>query len=279
MQCINNQQMKVYSFFGSLLPVFVFSSASVFAQTITYKADTTVKSDTIPTPEENGPEERQFQTEDEDDDRTIRYYETIPSDDEPVTRYYVRRKSRRSDIKTLSGSVNHSGGFGAFSFRATEFREETMVLGGVRGGWIVNRTLGIGVEAHGIVPTAKFSDIDSANRVVALGGYGGFFLEPIFFSNQVVHITFPVSAGAGWLGYAKDWEDYSPNNPNGDFSGDSDIFWYVEPGVDLEINIALNFRLALGVSKRFVQDLNLGKTKPTDFNGLNYFLTLKIGGF
>lgn len=271
--------MKVYSFFGWPLLVFLFSGASVFAQTITYKADTTVKPDTIPTPEEDEREESQFQTGGKDDDRTIRYYQTIPSDDEPVTRYYVKKKSRRSDIKTLSGSVNHSGGFGAFSFRATEFREETMVLGGVRGGWIVNRTLGIGVEAHGIVPTAKFSDIDSANRVVALGGYGGLFLEPIFFSNRVVHITFPVSAGAGWLGYAKDWEDYTPNNPNGDVSGDSDIFWYVEPGVDLEINIALNFRLALGVSKRFVQDLNLAKTKPTDFNGLNYFLTLKIGGF
>lgn len=240
------------------------------AQTITYKADTTVRTDTVPV---TAPAAKPA------DDRTIKYYETIPPREETTTRYYVRSRSHnRSDIKTLSGSLNHSGGFGAMSFRATDFRGQTMVLGGIRGGWIVNRTLGIGVEGHGIVPTAKFDDIDPNNTVVALGGYGGMFLELIFFSNQVVHITFPVSGGAGWLGYALDWEDYSGMNPGGLY-GDSDIFWYVEPGVDLEVNIARNFRMDLGVSKRFTQDLDLDGTTDKDFSGLNYFLTLKIGGF
>ncbi len=249
------------------------------AQTITYKSDTTQRQDTVPS---SATEEQPQQKETyEDGDRTIRYYETLPSDRDNVTRYYVKRKSGRSDIKTLSGSLNHSGGFGAFSFRATEFRGETMVLGGVRGGWIVNRTLGIGVEAHGIIPTAKFNDIVANERVVTLGGYGGLFLEPIFFSNQVVHITFPVSAGSGWLGYHYDWEDYggSTTSPLAGDLVEGDVFWYVEPGVNLEINVALNFRLALGVSKRFTQDLDLQNTQGSDFDALNYFLTLKIGSF
>lgn len=269
----------------------LFCGGAAFSQTITYKADTTTKSDTIPPASETESiaEPRESSESGEEFDhgnRTIRYYETIPpernDDRRSETRYYVRRKSDRSDIKTLSGSVNHSGGFGAISFRSTDFRGETMVLGGVRGGWIVNRTLGIGLEAHGIIPTAKFTDIVLNERVVALGGYGGLFLEPIFFSNQVVHITFPISAGSGWLGYHYDWEDYYGPGAGNPLSGDlveGDVFWYVEPGVDLEINIALNFRLALGVSKRFTQDLDLQNTEQSDFDGLNYFLTLKIGGF
>lgn len=253
-------------------------SAFANAQVITYKADTTIKADTVPAevPPQSVPE----------DNRTIKYYETMPSRDrddayeQPNRSYYVKSRSKsKNDIKTLSGNLNHSGGFGAISFRATEFRGQPMVLGGVRGGWIVNRSLGIGLEGHGIVPTAKFDDIDPLNRVVAIGGYGGFFLEPIFFSNQVVHITFPVSAGAGWLGYVLDWEDYNGSYRGPNVSQDNDVFWYVEPGVDLEVNIARNFRLALGVSKRFTQDLNLENTTERDFNSLNYFLTLKIGGF
>ncbi|WOK09339.1 hypothetical protein RT717_11885 [Imperialibacter roseus] len=266
--------MKLIPFLSLLSLSAAFCSVAN-AQTITYKADTTVKADTIPATQ---PEEKV------DGNRTIKYYETLPSDsdnrDEPERHYYVKSRSRsRSDIKTLSGSLNHSGGFGALSFRATEFRGQPMVLGGVRGGWIVNRSLGIGLEGHGIVPTAKFDDIDPQNRVVAVGGYGGFFLEPIFFSNQVVHITFPVSAGAGWLGYVLDWEDYGGTNRGPNVSQDNDVFWYVEPGVDLEVNIARNFRLDLGVSKRFTQDLDLAETTEKDFNGINYFLTLKVGGF
>jgi len=199
----------------------------------------------------------------------IIYYQTVPEE---------RKKRRRNDIKTLSGSMNHSGGFGALSFRSTSFRGETMVLAGLRGGWIINRTLGFGIEAHGIIPTAKYDDIDPVGEVVALGGYGGMFLELIFFSNEVVHVTFPVSGGAGWMGYNYDFDDNNPPTTTGSLV-DEDVFWYIEPGANLEVNLSRNFRLAFGVSKRYTQGLELINTKTNDFNKLNYFITLKVGGF
>ena len=176
--------------------------------------------------------------------------------DEPKIIYYQttepqKRRRRRDDIKTLSGSMSHSGGFGALSFRSTKFRDESLVLAGLRGGWIINRTLGIGFEGHGIIPTAKFDDIDDNQEVNILGGYGGMFLELIFFSNEVVHVTFPVSGGAGWLGYHLVSEDNTMPFPNEDRNVDEDVFWYVEPGANLEFNISRNFRLDFGVSKRF----------------------------
>ncbi|MEM6643175.1 MAG: hypothetical protein AAF616_09370 [Bacteroidota bacterium] len=188
-------------------------------------------------------------------------------------RKYKKRK-RRGDIKTLSGSMNHSGGFGALSFRSTEFNDESLVMAGVRGGWIINRTLGIGLEGHGVIPTTQFEGIEDGTDVNLLGGYGGMFLELIFFSNEVVHVTFPVSAGAGWLGYHR-----TSNNVVGGSEVDSDVFWYVEPGASLEFNISRNFRLSGGVSKRFTQDFELQNTDMGAFEKLNYFITLKIGGF
>lgn len=209
--------------------------------------------------------------------RIIYYEDSRPSTDS----YRYDKRRQQSDIKTLSGNMHHSGGFFGISFRTSDFRGEASVLGGIRTGWIVNRTVGIGIEGHGIIPTAKFDDIDPDRTVVLLGGYGGMFMEFIVFSNQVVHITFPVSSGAGWLGYNDDWENDFNNPQPADNIGlvDDDVFWYVEPGASLELNVAKSFRMAFGVSKRFTQDLELLSTQSSDFQNLNFFVTLKMGRF
>lgn len=213
----------------------------------------------------------------------IIYYQNTNDADKDSDQYRSRfRQKDRRDIKTLSGSMSHSGGFGAITFRTTDFRDEAMVMAGFRGGWIINRTLGIGVEGHGIIPTAKYDDVVSYDDAIALGGYGGMFLELIFFSNQVVHVTFPVSGGAGWLGFHEDWDNDDPTivqSDTGDQIIDDDVFWYVEPGANVEVNVSRNFRLAFGVSQRFTQDLDLMNTDQNDFENLNYYLTLKIGSF
>ncbi|MEQ9424954.1 MAG: hypothetical protein RJQ09_11080 [Cyclobacteriaceae bacterium] len=202
--------------------------------------------------------------------------ESVPIDAQNVVNTTNIKPRNKSVIKTVSGRLGHSGGFGAVSFKTSNFRDETVVMGGLRGGWIINRTLAIGFEGWGLIPTSKYSGISETGEAVLLGGYGGFFLEPIILSNQVVHLTFPVSAGSGWLGYHEDFD-------NEDFTNDDliegDILWYIEPGANLEVNIARNFRIALGLSKRFTQDLELIQTKSTDFNKINYYMTLKIGSF
>ncbi|MEP0367562.1 MAG: hypothetical protein ABJN36_07075 [Cyclobacteriaceae bacterium] len=216
---------------------------------------------------------------------------SLPPVEEPVSTtpriiYYQDSKpdykDKRNDVKTLSGSMNHSGGFFGASFRASEFNKETAVLAGFRTGWIVNRTVGIGVEGHGIIPTAKFDGIDPDRSTVLLGGYGGMFMEFIIFSNQVVHVTFPISGGAGWLGYHIDWEEDRINDPNFNSTNglvDQDVFWYVEPGASLEMNVSRSFRIAFGVSKRFTEDFDLINTSGSDFENLNFFMTLKLGKF
>lgn len=178
------------------------------------------------------------------------------------------------EIKTLSKN-NHNGGFFGITFKTSRFNQEPMVSLGFRTGWIIGRTLGVGFEAHGFVPTAKFDNIYMGNEVIAIGGYGGMFLEPILFSNQIVHITFPVAAGSGWFGYHEDWE----GNPEPAQLLDEDLYWYLEPGVSVELNISKNFRLAVGASERFTEELELPNTPSSAFNGRNYFFTLKFGKF
>ena len=202
---------------------------------------------------------------------------STPETREPSPRQ-EERKERKSEIHTLSGPKHHhSGGFGAVTFKASEYLDDPLVMMGLRGGWIINRSFAIGIEGHGIIPTTNIPNIIPNEQVVLLGGYGGFFVEPIFLSNQVIHVTLPISAGAGWLGYEQSFETINrlPFNQ----LIDEDVFWYVEPGANVEINIAKSFRLNLGVSRRLFQDLDLTGAQEDDFSRLNYFFGMKFGSF
>lgn len=190
----------------------------------------------------------------------------------------TERSTRKGEIHTMTGrNRHHSGGFGAVTFKATEYMSDPLIMMGLRGGWIINRSFAIGIEGHGIIPTTNIPDILPSEQVVLLGGYGGLFVEPVFLSNQVLHVTFPVSAGAGWLGYEESFE--SVNRLPFDQLVDEDVFWYVEPGASIEVNVSRSFRLNFGMSRRFIQDIDLVGTPEDAFSRNNYFFGMKFGSF
>ncbi len=200
------------------------------------------------------------------------------SDDEDAK---IEKPNPSQDIETLTGQKGHNGGYGGLFFKATKMRGQTMAMTGVKAAWIINRIVAIGFEGQGIIPTSKFDGIysDPDQKAIVLGGYGGFLIEPILFSNKLFHVTFPVTTGAGWLGYHRDWEETYNRFERYDDVIDEDMFWYIEPGIDLEVNITKNFRINLGVTRRFTQDLELINTSADDFDHFNYFLGIKVGRF
>jgi hypothetical protein len=188
-------------------------------------------------------------------------------------------EDRDKGMETLSGDNSHSGGYGALFFKGSSFKNTSILMMGIRGAWVVNRSFGLGIDLNGLLPVSKYDDVDPAglSDAILLGGYGGLLLEPVVWSKKLVHVTFPLSIGAGWLGYVEDWEDEYYYG-GGDLM-DNDVFWYIEPGINAEVNITNYFRIDVGISKRFTQDLSLYNTPSDAFDKLNYSLTLKFGGF
>lgn len=77
---------------------------------------------------------------------------------------------QQDEVRTLSGGGGyHSGGFGAVSFKSSEFQDKILVMGGVRAGWIINRTLAIGFEGYGVIPTAEFDNHRAGKECCAAG--------------------------------------------------------------------------------------------------------------
>lgn len=188
-------------------------------------------------------------------------------------------ESKTNEMETLSHNNARSGGYGALVLKGSKFRDESILIMGIRGAWLINQSLGFGLDLNGILPLSTYDDIDpeGIDNGILTGGYGGFLLEPVLWPNKIVHVTIPLSIGAGWLGYIEDWENHKYDY-HGDLY-DDDVFWYIEPGVNVEINVTRFFRVNAGVSKRFSQGLTLINTPADAFDKINYAITLKFGGF
>jgi len=196
-----------------------------------------------------------------------------------------------NEMKTIFGSpknVSH-GGFGAVSVGYSNIMNRDALLMGARGAWVVNHNFALGVGGYGFMTDPK-NDVRLNNEQYEIGGgYGGFIIEPIVGAKKPIHLSFPLLIGAGGIVYDKNWRD-KDYEENVDTYEDSDAFFVIEPGVEVELNMLKFMRVALSVSYRYTTDINLNykeSTTPTPtaigpesmLRGFNYGMIFKFGKF
>jgi hypothetical protein len=112
-----------------------------------------------------------------------------------------------------------------------------------------------------------------------VGGYGGFFVEPIIAPNFPVHVSFPIMIGGGglamnentWHDYDWEYDYYEPF--------DWDSYFVIEPGIEIELNVVKFFRIGFGVSYRYTSDLHMQYVPKDMMNGFNADVSFKFGKF
>lgn len=166
----------------------------------------------------------------------------------------------------ISGHVDH-GGFGGMSLKFTEFDDQFALLIGGKGGWIVNHSIVLGGAGYGLV-----TNVDApSSRYYLNVGYGGGIMEFVVASDRLFHLSAGVLIGGGAITY-RDW-DYEIIRHT------EDAFFVLEPGADLVLNVAPGFRIGLGVSYRFMHDVDLFGLTDDSMSGPSASLTLKFGHF
>ena len=189
-----------------------------------------------------------------------------------------------NEMQTIFGDTDNKidhGGYGAISIGYTQIDgEDVMTLGG-RAAWVIDHHVAIGLAGKAFVNSIYIDDYWEPNYdgFYLVGGYGGFFVEPILFPNFPVHVSFPIIIGGGglvlndhtWHDY--EWEDdyYEPY--------DWDSYFVLEPGAEIELNLVKFFRVAFGASYRYTSDMHMAYVPKNMMSGFNGYVTFKFGAF
>lgn len=157
----------------------------------------------------------------------------------------------QEDAKTLlSGKIEH-GGYGGPQVTLSGVNGEFSILTGIRGGWIINHTFVLGAGGYNLQNEVK-ADVESRNLEM---NYGGLHFEYIVHSDRLIHYYFQSLIGTGKV-------NYSGNEFVNNEDSESDWFWVIQPAFYIELNIVKFFRTSVGISYRYVNDIDL-PTYPT----------------
>ena len=186
-------------------------------------------------------------------------------------------------MQTLFGSNKKlaHGGYLGTTVAGTKLNDEDAILVGGRLAWIIDHRFALGLAGSGLTNTINVDDIAEGEQLQLSMGYGGLLLEPIIASRSPIHMSFPVIIGAGGVGFNNaSYSYYNSNTQTWERNfNESDAFFIVEPGAEVEINVLKFMRFAVGASYRFVNGVNLEKLDQNKLNGLSVGATFKLGFF
>ncbi len=175
------------------------------------------------------------------------------------------------------GQIDY-GGWAGINFGYNQVDGKDTYKIGARGGVLINHRFTIGLAGNGFFSDREYENIIPDHTVRIAGGYGGLFMEATLFPFFPVHLSIPVIIGAGGVSYTSNrWTD-------GDYywdrdKYDSDAYFLLEPGLEVELNLIRFMRLAVGGTYRFTSDLDMVNTSSGMLRGLNWHFTLKFGSF
>ncbi len=189
----------------------------------------------------------------------------------PAERKQESAQQEERPIQTLvSGDIKH-GGFGGPTLRFGQVLGETAVLVGGRGGWLIDQHFvlgggGMGLSSEISVPVPALQTL--YDKVFL--GYGGVYLQYIFWPEKVVHMTLGSLFASGGVGYSPIDNDFIQDI--------STSIWVIEPEISAELNITSFMRLLGGVSYRAVTGVDIVGMTNADLSGINGVLMLEFGG-
>lgn len=191
-----------------------------------------------------------------------------------VTFTYAQDDYQNDEIQTIFSNHRSNGGYGALTISYSEIGGHDALVTGGRGAFIFDHSFAIGLGGFGFVNSFDYNQPDFETELSLAGGYGGIFFEPIIAGKSPVHVSFPILVGMGGVSlfknYGYDWDYHEYGN---------DIFFVLEPAVELEFNLARFFRLAATVSYRHTSKLELFDTDENALKGFNFGMTFKFGKF
>ena len=183
----------------------------------------------------------------------------------------------KNQVKTLLGSQVKVRGFGSVDLKVSQWNKQTALLVGGHGGVILNNQFTLGLGGYGITTRSKFKSLDNQENLYLGGGYGGLLIGYSIFAREIFHVHFPILFGGGGIDVLEDEDSIFSNGF--DNIAESTGFFILEPGVEIEINVAGFFRLAIGGTYRFIEGSDLNDISQSDLEDWSTHISFKFGKF
>ena len=187
--------------------------------------------------------------------------------------------------KTLFGGDKSVRGFIGLNTKGIQLNNQVAVLTGAEVDLVLGHRLNIGFFGYGKINEVQsnFFDIQGYRNYYELG-MGGFKLEPVLFTNALIHLTIPVQMGAGVMSLNRqrliDYNYYNDDYYNWENTiYDFDTFVFVEPSVSAELNLLKHMRLNVGVGYLVTDKINLAGTNAYPMEGFTGNISLRLGWF
>lgn len=195
-------------------------------------------------------------------------------------RYVDTHDPKSDEIKSLLGKGNDLNGYGGLDVKVTDIVDSRVLIAGAQGGVLVNRKYIVGLGGYGIATEVQFDGLvgTDVKPLNLHGGYGGIVLGGMVGSKEIVHLVFPVLLGAGSIDVSD--KDYFTNTPNdAEFTIERSAFMVIEPAAQIEFNITTHFRLAAGMSYRYITGTELQNVSDKDLSGGAVMVSFRFGRF
>ena len=153
------------------------------------------------------------------------------------------------------------------NFEYSQIALQRTMIGGLGVGVIINRKISIGAVYNTTIKNIHLPEpIGTGNLKMA---FEGVHFEYTIWPTQVVHLTFPLSAGLGQLQITGNTSAIT-GSPN---------FIFAEPGMVIEANIWKYAKLGIGTTYRYTANVTYGTITQDDLSGFNAIISLKFGYF
>ena len=191
---------------------------------------------------------------------------------------FLTISSYAQEMKTLfieyKSKTNTYGGYGGPLMNSIHMNGEWgMVMGG-KGGVIINHKIAFGGVGMGLVSNTTFVENGpevNTNEILNLDfGAGGIFVEYFFMLDSPVRFSIPLNIMTGGV---------SINDVNTYTEKESSYVFILEPGINMEFNVANQFIPAINISYRQAIGSSLVNISNKDLSGFSIGLIFKFGDF
>jgi hypothetical protein len=181
-------------------------------------------------------------------------------------------------IQTLFGEKPRShGGYIGLGVGYTQLDSKDAFTTTFRGAWIINHSFAMGISATGFSNDLYVNHPSGSDYRSLQGGFGGVMLQPYVAPRFPIHISFPVTLGAGGVA-ALSSHYYDAFDANW-YVEDEGYFLLVEPSVDIELNLVKFIRASFGISYRYTTPLAVDGYSSDAIRGFAGNFTLSFGKF